>query len=84
MTHQCCLGEEIPVTDVECERTAAGVKDAAVCLTFTVPEAGAMVGLTRNAAYAAAKRGEIPTMSFGRQLRVPKATWLRMLEQQPK
>jgi hypothetical protein len=51
----------------------------AVCMTFTVPEAGAMVGLNRNAAYAAAKRGEIPTISFGKLLRVPKAAWLRML-----
>ncbi len=69
------------MTEAECERTASGAKRATVCLTFTVPEAGAMVGLTRNAAYAAAKRGEIPTMSFGKQLRVPKAAWLRMLEQ---
>jgi hypothetical protein len=55
-----------------------------VCLTFTVPEAGAMVGLKKNGSYAAAKRGEIPTISFGKLLRVPKATWLRMIEQQPK
>ena len=67
------------MTDVECERTAAGVKDAAVCLTFTVPEAGAMVGLTRNAAYAAAKRGEIPVLDFGSRKIVPRALWLRKL-----
>lgn len=50
-------------------------------LTLEVPEAGAMVGLSRNAAYEAAKRGEIPTLRFGRLLKVPKAAWLRKLEQ---
>lgn len=49
-------------------------------LTYEVPEAGAMVGLTRNASYKAAKRGEIPTMRFGRLLRVPKAAWDRKLQ----
>ena len=31
-------------------------------LVYDVPEAGEMLGLTRNAAYEAAKRGDIPTM----------------------
>jgi hypothetical protein len=48
-------------------------------LTYEVPEAGAMVGLNRNAAYKAAKRGEIPTIRFGKLLKVPKAAWHRML-----
>ena len=43
--------------------------------TYSVPEAGRMAGLSRNSAYAAAERGEIPTMSFGRLLRVPAAAW---------
>lgn len=43
--------------------------------TYEVPEAGAMVGLTRNASYEAAKRGEIPTLKFGRLLKVPKVAW---------
>jgi len=46
------------------------------CGTVTVPEAGKALGLTRHGAYAAAARGEIPTMRFGRLLRVSKA-WLR-------
>ncbi|MDR3401939.1 MAG: helix-turn-helix domain-containing protein [Chthoniobacter sp.] len=45
------------------------------------PEAGQMLGLTKNAAYAAAKRGEIPTIRIGRLLKVPKAAFDRMLEQ---
>jgi excisionase family DNA binding protein len=49
------------------------------CLVIGVPEAGAMLGLNRNAAYAAAKRGDIPTIRFGKLLRVPKAAFERML-----
>ena len=40
-------------------------------LTFTVPEAGKRVGLGRNAAYKAARRGEIPTIRIGRKILVP-------------
>jgi hypothetical protein len=41
-------------------------------LTITVPEAGrTYFGLSRNAAYAAAKRGDFPTIKIGKLLRVP-------------
>lgn len=43
--------------------------------TYEVPEAGAMVGLSRNGSYEAAKRGEIPTIRFGKLLKVPKVAW---------
>jgi hypothetical protein len=46
---------------------------------FSVPQAGRMVGLSRNGSYAAAKRGEIPTVKFGFRLVVPRAAWLRRL-----
>jgi hypothetical protein len=52
---------------------------AAKPLTYSVPEAGRMAGLSRNSAYLAALRGEIPTISFGRLLRVPAAAWDRIL-----
>jgi hypothetical protein len=40
--------------------------------TITVPEAGKeYFGLSRNASYAAAERGDIPTIKIGRLLRVP-------------
>jgi hypothetical protein len=42
---------------------------------YTVPEAGAMIGLSRNGAYDAANRGEIPVLKFGRKKIVPKAIW---------
>lgn len=50
-------------------------------LTISVPEAGEEVGIGRSAAYAAAKRGEIPTIRIGNLLRVPVAVWRRKLGQ---
>jgi excisionase family DNA binding protein len=49
-------------------------------LVYEVPEAGAMLGLTRNASYEAAKRGDIPTIRIGKLIRVPKAAFHQMLE----
>jgi hypothetical protein len=49
-------------------------------LTYEVPEAGAMLGLSRNASYAAAARGDIPVIKIGRLKKVPKAAWHRKLE----
>jgi hypothetical protein len=46
---------------------------------LTVPEAGAMIGLGRNAAYEAAKKGEIPVIEFGSLKIVPRIPWLRKL-----
>ena len=41
-------------------------------LTISVPEAGQrFLGLSRNGSYAAANRGDIPTIKIGRLLRVP-------------
>jgi excisionase family DNA binding protein len=48
-------------------------------LTLSVPEAGKLAGIGKNASYQAALRGEIPTLRFGKKLRVPKAKFLRML-----
>ncbi|RZM98733.1 hypothetical protein CWO91_36870 [Bradyrhizobium genosp. SA-3] len=45
------------------------------------PEVGQMLGITKYAAYEAAKRGEIPTIKIGRLLKVPKAAFDKMLEQ---
>lgn len=50
--------------------------------TLSVPEAGAKYfSLSRNAAYAAAERGEIPTIRIGRLLRVPVRALEAMLDQ---
>jgi excisionase family DNA binding protein len=49
-------------------------------LVYTVPEAGRLLGLSRNGSYEAAKRGEIPTIRIGRLLLVPKIPFHRMIE----
>jgi hypothetical protein len=49
--------------------------------TLTVPEAGKKYfDLSRGASYAAAARGDIPTVKIGRKLRVPIIAVERMLE----
>jgi excisionase family DNA binding protein len=50
-------------------------------LVYDVPEAGALLGLSRNASYEAAKRGQLPTIKVGKLLKVPKAALIRLLEQ---
>jgi len=50
-------------------------------LTITVPEAGKRYfDLSRDASYAAAQRGDIPTIRIGRLLRVPVRAMERLLE----
>ena len=59
--------------------TARGSGDT--CWTMSVPAAGKKYfDLGRNAAYAAAQRGDIPTVRVGRLLRVPIRAIERMLE----
>jgi excisionase family DNA binding protein len=42
-------------------------------LTHTVEEAGAILGVSRNSAYALARTGAIPTIRLGKRLLVPQA-----------
>ena len=56
-------------------------------LTISVPEAGKRYfNLGRNSAYAAAERGDLPTVRIGRLLRVPVRALEQMLDKasQPK
>lgn len=52
-------------------------------LTITIEEAGQVLGLSRNSAYAAAARGEIPTLAYGRRRVVPVAALRRVLQLDP-
>lgn len=62
------------------KRPASGVnKSISDRLVYTVPEAGQLLGLGRNAAYEAAKRGDIPTIRMGRLLRVPKGPFHKLV-----
>jgi len=46
---------------------------------LSIPQAGKMVGLGKNSAYAAAKAGKIPVMEFGKQKIVPRLEWLKKI-----
>ena len=48
-------------------------------LTLTIDEAARALGIGRNSAFAAAHRGEIPTIRIGRRLLVPKLAFEKML-----
>ena len=49
-------------------------------LTYSIEEVGRKLGVGRNAAYDAAKRGDFPTIKIGRLLKAPKAPIDRLLE----
>jgi excisionase family DNA binding protein len=48
--------------------------------TLSVVEAGLLLGLGRNSAYEACRRGYIPTIRLGRRIRVPTARLQMLLE----
>ena len=47
--------------------------------TMTITEAAEQLGIARNQAYEAAKRGEIPTIRIGRRVLVPRVAFDRLL-----
>lgn len=47
--------------------------------TLSVVEAGRLLGIGRHAAYAAAKRGELPSIRLGGRVVVPRAALERLL-----
>jgi hypothetical protein len=61
--------------------SGSGTDEKTEPATMSVPQAGRKLGLGRNASYAAARRGEIPVLQFGRKLRVPTPRFQRMLEE---
>jgi excisionase family DNA binding protein len=49
-------------------------------VTYTIQEAAELLGVGRNSAYEAAKRGDIPSIKIGRRLLVPRVAFDKMLE----
>jgi excisionase family DNA binding protein len=47
--------------------------------TLSVPQAAELLGIGRNQAYAAAKRGEIPTIKIGKRVLVSVVALERVL-----
>jgi excisionase family DNA binding protein len=50
-------------------------------LAISVMEAAQLLGLSRNGAYEAVKRGELPTIRIGHRVLVSKPALVRMMEQ---
>jgi excisionase family DNA binding protein len=48
-------------------------------LTYTVEEAAELLGISRGSAYAAAKRGDFPTIRLNRRVLVPRAAFEQFL-----
>jgi excisionase family DNA binding protein len=53
--------------------------DSTMRLTYNIEEVGRLLGIGRNQAYEAAKRGDFPTIKIGKRLLVPRAALDRML-----
>jgi excisionase family DNA binding protein len=49
-------------------------------LAYTVPEAGRLLGLSRNSAYDAARNKKLPCVRIGGRLIVPRAALMRLLD----
>ncbi len=49
-------------------------------LTITVDEVARRLGISRGLAYEAVRRGEIPSISVGKRILVPRVALERMLE----
>jgi len=50
-------------------------------LTLSVPEAGRLLGIGKNASYEAAARGDIPVIRIGGRLLVPRRGLQHLLDQ---
>jgi excisionase family DNA binding protein len=49
-------------------------------LTWTVPEAARLLGISKDTAYEAAHRGELPVKVIGRRMLIPRMALLRLLD----
>ncbi len=49
-------------------------------LTYKIEEAGRLLGIGRNQAYEAARRGDFPVIKIGKRMLVPKAAFDRLLD----
>ena len=68
-----------PQSGAKADKKAAPTRDPPPRpLTYSIVQAGKLIGLSRNASYAAAKSGDIPTVRIGRLLLVPKKPFLAM------
>ena len=50
------------------------------CLTYTVTETAALLGISRTTAYECVRRGEIPSLTLGRRVVISRAVLERLLD----
>jgi excisionase family DNA binding protein len=60
-------------------KTANPAREVRFCVTFTVEEVAKLLRISRWAAYEAVKRGELPTITLGRRILVPRRVVERLL-----
>ena len=48
-------------------------------LTYTVPEAAQMLGISRSSAYECVKRGELPALALGRRIVITRSALEQLL-----
>jgi excisionase family DNA binding protein len=60
-------------------RSAASGSKSTERLTLSIDEVAIVLGISRSSAYECARRGEIPTIRFGRRIVVPRAAVLRLM-----
>lgn len=63
------------------EKKARRVRQDAA--TLTMDQVAKQLGIGRNSAYEAARKGQIPIIRIGKLIRCPKAALDRMLEAKP-
>jgi excisionase family DNA binding protein len=49
------------------------------CMTLTVEEAARILGISRNSAFRAVQRGQLPSMRIGRRILVPRVLLTEMI-----
>ena len=54
--------------------------DPATKPTISVDEFASVAGISRSSAFAAVHSGEVPSLRFGKRIRIPTAAVRRMLE----
>ena len=70
---RCAESEEYMQNDTEHTQERA---------TYTLDKTANILGISRAGAYQAARRGEIPTIRFGKRILVPRKALERLLEGQ--
>ena len=68
-------------TDMEDLDMEAGDVGAEERLTLTVAEAAKLLGISRGTAYECVRTGQLPSVSFGRRVLIPRRRLEAMLDQ---